>query len=133
MHTWAVGKSSGFFCLYLYVISFDFDSGVGIPVTLLFGLGGGKHPSEIPPVPMRDCMHIFSDCPSTSAEQISVKNVVECLKPFALKHLKAANLKMRIPYEGDHLKTRETWFEKLLKHPEMIPWFKMFNIRVLSF
>jgi len=40
----------GGFCLYLHVICFDFDSGVGIgPVTLTFwpwGEGGGKHPSK---------------------------------------------------------------------------------------
>jgi len=40
-HTWAGEKSLGGVCLYLYVISFDFDSGVGIPVSFkLFGLGG---------------------------------------------------------------------------------------------
>jgi len=45
----------GVFCLYLYVISFDFDSGVSIPVTLTFW-PGGKHPSKPPPpAPMRGC------------------------------------------------------------------------------
>jgi len=38
-HTWAGEKSWGGFA-YTYVISFDFDSGVGIPVTLTFWPGG---------------------------------------------------------------------------------------------
>jgi len=54
-HTWAGEKSLGFFCLYLYVISFDFDSGVGIPVTLTFWSGGGVNTIENPPGPMRGC------------------------------------------------------------------------------
>jgi len=49
-YTWA-GEQSWGFCLYLHVISFDFDSGVGIPVMLTFW-PGGKHPSD-PPTPMR--------------------------------------------------------------------------------
>jgi len=45
-----LGKNPwGVFCLYLYVISFDFDSGVGIPVTLTFWPGGGVNTLANPP------------------------------------------------------------------------------------
>jgi len=48
LDTWAGEKSLGFFLpIHLHVISFDFDSGVGIPVTLTFWPRGG-HPSKTP-------------------------------------------------------------------------------------
>jgi len=58
-HTWAGEKSLGGFCLYLYVISFDFDSGVGIPVTLTFW-PWGVNTLETPPAPMRDLRYLLS-------------------------------------------------------------------------
>jgi len=52
-HARGLGKNpwGGGVCLYLHVIRFDFDSGVGIPVTLTFWPwgGGGKLPSKPPP------------------------------------------------------------------------------------
>jgi len=45
-----LGKNPwGVFCLYLYVISLDFDSGVDIPVTLTFWPGGGVNTLANPP------------------------------------------------------------------------------------
>jgi len=54
IHTWAGEKSwGGGFCLYLYVISFDLDSGVGIPLGLTFCPGGGVNTlaNPTPPAP----------------------------------------------------------------------------------
>jgi len=62
-HTWAGEKSLGGFCLYLHVISFDFDSGVDIPVTLTFCPGGGVNTLPTPPPPQRPCV-ILSLCSS---------------------------------------------------------------------
>jgi len=46
---WVKFLGGGGVCLYLYVLSFDFDSEVGIPATLTFRPGGGVNTLANPP------------------------------------------------------------------------------------
>jgi len=52
---WGKILGEGVFCLYLHVISFDFDSGVGIPVTLTFWPGGVN---TLAKPPQRPCVNV---------------------------------------------------------------------------
>jgi len=55
-HTWAGKKSVGGFLPIPTCYSFDFDSGVGIPVTLTFWPGGGVNTLANSPPPQRPCV-----------------------------------------------------------------------------
>jgi len=101
------GKILGGFCLYLYVISFDFDSGVGMPVTLTFW-PGGVNTLETPPAPMRDLNSIRFNI--ENFQHLSLQNIYKFPETSHRNDDTATNSRTVSPSDGHFSKKRTYLF-----------------------
>jgi len=64
---------------------------------------------------------------------MNIENVVKCLEPFASPNLKSVDLNLDETCESAaYEKSRKAWREKLLTHPQVIEWQRVFNVRISS-